>query len=178
MTAEAQPELSTKVLNDHLKKVTPLDMHKMKDEGLERAHDSAQELVGSVSITYKPGANPPEALITGAVKQSQDRGTYTAAATLILNAGKDRAVAIKDTVCDDACIKRYKAVICRHRAALLAFLWLNTVTGNAGNPGHRDNYWKGHGLPGVGDEANVVVRATIKCALLWCSDWACGCPAH
>ena len=159
MSAEAQPELTTKVLNDHLKKVTPLDMHKIKDEGLERAHDSAQELVSSVTIAYKPGANPPECLITGKVKQSQDRGTYTAAATLVLNAGKAKAVEIKDTICDPACIKRYKEVLCRHRAALLAFLWLNTCTGNAGNPGHRDNYWKGHGLPGVGEEANVVVRA-------------------
>lgn len=160
MTAEAQPKLSTKVLNEYLQTVTPLDWHKIKDEGLERAHDSAQEIVGTIAITYSTTKNPPEALITTRVKQSQDRSTYKVVARVVLNAAKDNILKIVETACDDACIKRYKGVLCRHRAGELCYLWLNTCTGQAGNPGQRDNYWKGHGMPLVGAEANLVVRAT------------------
>ena len=161
MHTEAQPKLPGDVLNKYLQTTTKLDWYKLKDEALVRAYASAKGLVDNTTITHSQGLNPPEVLIRSLVKQSQDRTPYRPAITLVLNAGKDATILIKQTVCDDHCIKHFGEAICRHRMALLVFLWVNTCKGFAGNPGHRTNYWRVHGSPDAGDAANTVVRANL-----------------
>lgn len=161
MSTEAQPELWSSVVDSFLARATKLDPGKMKDEGLERAHESAKLLAETATITHSTGVFPPQALIRAKIKQSHDRTPYHPALTLILNSSKDKAVDVKESVCDDACQKRQKGTLCRHRAALLMFLWLNTCGGNAGNPGHRTNYWRVRSGPVMGEGANVVIRAGL-----------------
>lgn len=138
MTALAQPKLGSLLITDAFKRFSVADPSKHYDEGLERAYDSAA--IADTQIALASDTTPPQCLVKETEAQSQGRPPYETAALFELT--PDLLSVAKITQLSCGCHRRTQGVMCKHRAALLCRMLVNTVRGLAGNPVEREAYWK------------------------------------
>jgi hypothetical protein len=152
ITKQAQPELSSKTMDAFFTEKTKVDNTKHQHEGMCRCFDDPHAILENLATK----GDAPSIQLRSKVAQSQARGYYLP----VIHATTDKsgAVIIKVTGSTCTCTKHDKNAICKHRAALLMFLFLNTAQGYAGSPTDRAAYWKDRGGKVLAEASNQVMR--------------------
>eukprot|EP00040_Diaphanoeca_grandis_P023381 m.127125 g.127125 ORF g.127125 m.127125 type:complete len:709 (+) comp29250_c0_seq2:130-2256(+) len=139
MKLQAQPMLSYELLVKHfVANSKASDFTKHVHDGTARAFDNADRNVEALM-----GIVGEQCTIQVSEIQSYDQGDgYTTLAQFTLTADLKKIKSIDRTIC--TCYKNCTNILCKHRAALLCFLWINTVNGTAGLVTERQRYWERH----------------------------------
>jgi hypothetical protein len=151
-TKQAQPELSSTVMNAFFTLKSKAENIKHQHEGMCRCFDDPLSILEGLATK----GDPPKIKLRSKVAQSQARGYYTP--TIEVETDRSGAVIKHITGSSCTCTKWHAETICKHRAALMMFMYLNTAQGYAGSPTDRAAYWKDRGGKVLSNASNQVMR--------------------
>eukprot|EP00041_Stephanoeca_diplocostata_P004561 m.47047 g.47047 ORF g.47047 m.47047 type:complete len:490 (+) comp15195_c0_seq2:482-1951(+) len=139
MVAEDCPTISAQIISAYIGQSSESDPLKFFLEGVHRMHDSAH-LANTLKGQHEIASEKPILWLQMEIVQSQNRGTLKPMFKFSLSPNLDSVAEILEGSCN--CIRGHKGAMCRHRAALLAFLYTCTILELAGSPVRRAAYWK------------------------------------
>ena len=140
MSADMQPTITQAVLSayyaiDKLKS----DMDHLAD-GIKCAYDSADVI--NKTATISTDTTSKQCRIKVKCHQSQAKSLYTPEILFQLDDTCATVTEVLSAQCP-GCILRHEQLTCDHRDSLLAWMYINSCAGFAGNPTARDAYWRG-----------------------------------
>ena len=156
LDGRAQPTISLAQVLGYFDAHSKASSDKHLEEGLERAYDSAGSAATKGKVTIAVDKSKRTCCLTMSSAQSQGRLAYKVTGVFQLNSTLGKVTEISTTACQ--CYRRTANVICRHRGSLLAWMWVNSAKGIAGDPAARANYWKRQARPEGSDGAGKAVR--------------------
>ena len=158
LDGRAQPSISLAQVLGYFDTHSKASSDKHLEEGLERAYDSAGSTATKGKVTIAVDKSKKTCCLSMSSAQSQGRSAYKVTGVFKLNSTLGKVTEITTTACQ--CYRRTANVICRHRGSLLAWMWVNSAKGIAGDPAARANYWKRQARPEGSDGAGKAVRLT------------------
>ena len=156
LDGRAQPTISLALVRGYFGDHSKASADKHLEEGLERAYDSAGSTGTTEKATIVVDKQNRTCCISMTAAQSQGRAAYKVTAVFKLNSRLDKVTGTSRMACQ--CYRRSAQVICRHRASLLAWMWVNSARGIAGDPAARTNYWKRQARPVGSAGASKAIR--------------------